>query len=170
MMNSGPIMESDMTFGPYPEGTCWHIEKSRTYAKNKQDVSIAEFILLRDNTLWIVEAKSSSPQPGTQPNFDKYILDIQQSMRNSLLMFLGMRLERHDPATNSLSGVFAGVDLDQIGFKLVLVIHGHKGEWLPPLQDAFQHGLVANMRAFGGPKTSISVINDQIAREKGLIQ
>ena len=77
-MTTDPIIESGMTFGPYPVGHCWHIEKSKVYAKNKQGVKMAEFLLLKKNAIRIIEAKSSSPRPETQKEFDQFIQDIQQ--------------------------------------------------------------------------------------------
>jgi len=31
-MTTQPIVESGMTFGPYPEGQCFYVEKSAAYA------------------------------------------------------------------------------------------------------------------------------------------
>ena len=87
-MTTEPIIESGMTFGPYPEGHCFYIEKSETYQKIKEGVKIAEFLLLHsqdDSIVWIVEAKQSSPRPETQPNFDDFLLEIQEKLTNALL-------------------------------------------------------------------------------------
>lgn len=46
-MTTQPIVESGMTFGPYPDGRCFYIEKSKAYAAIQQDVKMAEFLLLR---------------------------------------------------------------------------------------------------------------------------
>jgi hypothetical protein len=42
-----PIVESGMSFGPYPEGHCFYIEKSETYKAVQEGVPTAEFLLLR---------------------------------------------------------------------------------------------------------------------------
>jgi len=62
-----PLIESDMTFGPFPAGHCFSIEKSTTYRKIGNGVKIAEFLLLKISegkppVIWIVEAKSSAPR------------------------------------------------------------------------------------------------------------
>jgi hypothetical protein len=72
-MTTQSIFESGMAFGPYSDGHCFHIEKSATYLKVQQGVQMAEFLLIRlDNgkpsAVWVVEAKSSTPRPETQPN------------------------------------------------------------------------------------------------------
>ncbi|MEO5363423.1 MAG: hypothetical protein H7838_07345 [Magnetococcus sp. DMHC-8] len=165
------IMESGMTFGPYPAGHCWHIEKSRVYASNQQGVKMAEFLLLRDNAIWIVEAKSSSPRPEGRQSFDRFLHEMQQVMHNALWLFLGVRLGRHGPeALGDLPVAFQSVNLATIGFKLVLVINGHKPEWLLRLRNSLACRLMANMRALGLQESTIFVLNDAMARQKGLIQ
>ena len=47
-MTTEPIIESGMTFGPYPDGHCFYIEESESYKSIKADgVKIAEFLLLQ---------------------------------------------------------------------------------------------------------------------------
>jgi hypothetical protein len=78
-MTTQPIIESGMTFGLYPEGHCFHIEKSQTYQDIQEGVKIAELLLLHPPNspkVWIIEAKSSSPRPETQPGFDDFIEEI----------------------------------------------------------------------------------------------
>ena len=70
-MISPAIIESEMTFGPYPEGHCFYIEKSKCYEEIQKGVQMAEFLLLRKNgntasAIWVIEAKSSSPQQSTE--------------------------------------------------------------------------------------------------------
>lgn len=48
-MTTQTIVESGMTFGPYPDGRCFYIEKSNTYADIQQGVQMAEFLLLHIN-------------------------------------------------------------------------------------------------------------------------
>ena len=83
------FIESGMTFGPYPDEDCFHVEASRTYQVIQRNVQIAEFLLLRprDNgasLVWIVEAKSSTPRPGTTPNFGDFIGEIRDKLTNAL--------------------------------------------------------------------------------------
>jgi hypothetical protein len=42
-----PIIESGMTFGPYPDEHCFYIEKSAAYEEIQHGVKMAEFLLLR---------------------------------------------------------------------------------------------------------------------------
>lgn len=170
-MTTEPIIESGMTFGPYPEGDCFYIEKSETYQKIKQGVKIAEFLLLHsqdDSIVWIVEAKQSSPRPETQPNFDDFLLEIQEKLTNALTLTVATCLKRHS-TWGELPNSFQTLDLEKASFRLILVIKGHQEAWLPPLQDALKKALNPTIKTWNLSATSVVVLNDTMARLQGLI-
>jgi len=170
-MTTEPIIESGMTFGPYPEGDCFPIEKSETYQKIKEGVKIAEFLLLHsqdDSIVWIVEAKQSSPRPETQPNFDDFLLEIQEKLTNALTLSVATCLKR--PSTyEELPNSFQTLDLEKASFRLILVIKGHQEAWLPPLQDALKKALNPTIKTWNLSATSVVVLNATMARLQGLI-
>jgi hypothetical protein len=170
-MTTEPIIESGMTFGPYPEGHCFYIEKSETYQKIKEGVKIAEFLLLHsqdDSIVWIVEAKQSSPRPETQPNFDDFLLEIQEKLTNALTLSVATCLKRHS-TYEELPNSFRTLDLEKASFRLILVIKGHQEAWLPPLQDALKKALNPTIKTWNLSATSVVVLNDTMARLQGLI-
>lgn len=173
-MSAEPFVESDMTFGPFPEGHCFRIERSEVYRKVQEGVQMAEFLLLRlraghPPTVWAVEAKSSTPRPETQPNFDEFIDEIRQKLINALSLGLAACLRRHEDADAELSEPFKALDLSITSFRLVLVINGHENEWLPPLQEALSKALQSTVKVWALPPTAVAVINDAQARAHGLI-
>lgn len=168
------IVESGMTFGPYPDGHCFHIERSATYNQIQQDVQVAEFLLLRLHqdrpaAVWIIEAKSSSPRQGTQPQFDQFIAEIREKLANTLAIGLAARLGRHAAASAELPDAFKTLDLATTDFRLILVINGHQKAWLAPLQDALSKALRSTVKAWALPPSAVLVINDGLARKHGLI-
>ena len=170
-MTTEPISESGMTFGPYPEGHCFYIEKSQTYQKIKEGVKIAEFLLLHsqdESIVWIVEAKQSSPRPENQPNFDAFILEIQEKLTNALTLSVATCLKRHS-TYEELPNSFQTLDLKKASFRLILVINGHPEEWLPPLQDALKKALKPTIKTWNLSATSVVVLNDKMAISQGLI-
>lgn len=170
-MTTEPIIESGMTFGPYPEGDSFYIEKSATYQKIQQGVKIAEFLLLHsqdDSIVWIVEAKQSSPRPETQPNFDNFLLEIQEKLTNALTLTVATCLKRHS-TWGELPNSFQTLDLQKVDFRLILVIKGHQEAWLPPLQDALKKALNPTIKTWNLSATSVVVLNDTMARLQGLI-
>lgn len=131
-MTTEAIIESGMTFGPYPAGQCFYIEKRACYRQMQEGVQMAEFLLLKQQqkgpTVWVVEAKSSSPRPDTQPNFEEFINEISTKLTNGFLLGIAMRLERHRNGLSELPEPFQKLDLKTSSFRFVLVINGHKDE------------------------------------------
>lgn len=173
-MTTQAIVESEMTFGPYPDGQCFHIERSNTYADIQQGVKMAEFLLLRAENgkspvLWVVEAKGSTPRPETQPKFDKFIAEIREKMVNAFSLGWASRLERHQEAKAELPDPFKNLDLTRAKVKFVLVIKDHKESWLPPIQDALKKALHPTVKTWCFTPPSVAVINEEGAKKYGLI-
>lgn len=181
-MTTEAIIESEMTFGPYPEGHCFYIEKSRCYNQRQNGVQMAEFLLLRNNedaasAIWVIEAKSSSPRRASDAKpdskfksaFDEFVEDIRVKLTNAFLLTVATRLDRHPNAKEELPTPFKVLNLSQTNFKFVLVIRGHKEEWLPPLQDALTLAFKPVIKTWGLPATSVAVLNDDLAKINGLI-
>ncbi len=172
-MTTDAIIESGMTFGPYPAGQCFYIEKSACYEKVEEGVQMAEFLLLKQQqqgpTVWVVEAKSSSPRPETQPNFAEFIDEIRTKFTNGFLLAVAARLQRHPAAEDELPAAFKALDLQAQGFRFVLVINGHKREWLEPLQSALVQALMPVVKTWALPATSVAVLNHELAQKHGLI-
>jgi len=169
-MTTEAIIESGMTFGPYPAGQCFYIEKSRCYSKVQDGVQMAEFLLLRNKeVVWVVEAKSSSPRPETQPNFTDFIEEIRTKLTNGFLLGVAMCLERHPNGLAELPESFQKLALKTSSFRFVLIINGHKDEWLPPLQEALSLVLKPVVKSWALPPTSVVVLNEFGAQQNGLI-
>jgi hypothetical protein len=172
-INEVSIIESRMTFGPYDVNHCFNIEKSQLYKTLGPGIRIAEFALLRltgngSAEVWLIEAKSSAPQPMTLPQFDDYIAEITQKMCNTVQILMAAVLNRH-ANTTELSANFKALTLATTRFKCILVINGHQEAWLPPLQEALVKALTPLVKTMAlGPK-SVAVMNEVIARQHGLI-
>ena len=168
-----PFIESGMTFGPYPNGHFFHIERSASYAAIQQGVQMGEFLLLRIEMdrvpmMFVVEAKSSTPRPETQPNFDAFVSGVRDKLANALALGLACCLKRHAAAASELPQPFQTLNLAAVRFRLVLIINGHRKEWLPPLQDAMVKALHATTQTWALGANAVAVINDEGARKFGL--
>ena len=174
-MISEPIVESEMTFGPYPDENCFYIEKSETYRKIQLGVKIGEFLLLRGvrpsaSVVWIIEAKSSSPQSTSQPNFDEFINDIRDKLTNAFSLCLAMCLKRHKVGDPQFPASFQRIDLSKVDFRLILVIKGHPKEWLPPLHEVLGKSLRGLVKTWALSPSAVIVLNESMAQEFGLIR
>lgn len=165
--------ESGMTFGPFPDGHCFRIETSKTYLKVQDGVPIAEFLYLHTvaekKYIYIVEAKSSTPRPTTQPEFDAFIADIAEKLKNALMLTLATGLGRHPESRHELETPFMELDLAQTNLFFVLIVNGHRDDWLPPLRDALNKKLHSVVKTWALTPSAVVVLNDRLAREKKLI-
>ena len=173
-MTAQPIAESGMSFGPYPEGRYFHIEKSKLYAEIQHGVKTAEFLFLKTETgmppaVWVVEAKSSSPKPENESNFDEFIAKISEQLLNAFSLGLASCLQRHAQADEELPEPFKMLDLSQVEVRFILVIKGHKESWLLPIQDALRKSLYATMKTWSFSPSFVVALNDDYARQYGLI-
>jgi len=176
-MTTEPIIESGMTFGPYPDGHCFYIEKSQALqkihknTKKGEGIQIAEFLLLetKDNqvTIFIVEAKTTSPRP---ENSNNYIDEIKEKLANSLALFVAIYLQRHPASNLELSDHFRQFELANVKFLLILVIKNSKEDWLIPVKDALQKALKPTVKIWNLAPTSVIVLNEDGARKHGLVQ
>jgi hypothetical protein len=165
MNNEVILMESGMQFGPYPIDNFFHIESSSSYKDIQQGVKIAEFLLLRqikNPQILIVEAKTSSPR-----ETDDFIKEISNKFSNTLVLFTAIYLKRHTIIGNELPVSLQTIDLTQTKFRFVLVIKKCKMEWLPDLQATLQSSLKPLLKTWNF--SEVSVMNEEIAREKKLI-
>ena len=172
-MSTRSISESGMTFGPYPEGQCFHIEESKRYAAIQEHVQMAEFLLLRNHgdkpVIWVVEAKSSTPRPETQPNFEDFIAETREKFINAFSLGWACFSKRHPDAEKDVPDDFKTLDLSEVDVKFVLVINGHRDGWLSPIKDALEIALRSTVKCWAFNPNAVVVINDALAQEYGLI-
>lgn len=169
------IQESDMLFGEYKDEQVFQIEKSIQYnGKLKSNgVKVCEFILLRGNKLYFIEAKKSCPNQivgssseEKKVNYNKYINDIILKMRHSLALYSNILLKRY--TAEDVPELIYKKSLSNLEIRLVLVVKNAEKEWLTPFQDVFKKELQAELRIWKIP--SFSVINEAVAREKYFIK
>ncbi len=173
------IEESGMLFGPFQKETVFHIENSRLYShvnRGEGSVPTAEFLLLHRlessstaPSLWIVEAKSSAPRPGNKEDFGTFIQGINAKLASSLILIIAAFLGRH-PSHNDLPMSFLTQNYSSISIKLILVLRGHKKEWLEPISDALQKTFKSTARIWNFHPEDVVVLNDEMARKQKLIR
>lgn len=167
MINSRePIIESGMEFViQRGDKQLFYLEESQIYKEIQEGVKMAEFLLLRPETvhkIWIIEAKSSSPRPETQPNFNEFIQEITEKFANALTLFVANYLNRHRNH-NELSEELQNYPLHDVKFAFVLIINGHQKSWLVPLKETLEKSLRPLLRSWG--QSEVVVINDVMARD-----
>lgn len=161
------IPESGMKFGPYEETNVFHVEKSRLYKLLGEYVKTIEFILCKsDREIYLIEAKSSSPQPSNQEDFDDFILKIHEKFAHSIDLLFAILLKRMLDDNGEIPSCICDAN-SQVDIKLILVINGHKIDWLSPINNAINQKLRRQIKTWN---LEVVVMNEQLAHENQLIQ
>lgn len=163
------IKESNMIFGDFEDNSIFQIEKCKLYKKIGNGIKVVEFILLtNENELNFIEAKSSSPRP-TKENFirfNEFIDEISDKFIHSFNVYYSAILKRNNHY-EEIPDNFLKVDNRKIKFKCILVIKGHKIEWLLPISDSLKKKMSYHNVIW---KSDIIVMNDDIAKDYNLVK
>ncbi|SHJ68952.1 hypothetical protein SAMN02745751_03141 [Dethiosulfatibacter aminovorans DSM 17477] len=164
------IEESGMKFGPFSKENVYYIEKEDVYTKRFYACKISEFFLKaendKDEVYSVVEAKSSSPKPGSKERFPEFIKEINEKFINTFNIILSLRVGRDHLSEFQRPEFITRDDLGKVVINFILVINGHKKEWLPPLRDALYKEMKAYLSIYD---INILVMNDELALKHRLI-
>lgn len=161
------ILESGMVFGHYRPEQVFKIENSQMHKHVGTGVRSVEFILLRGaDKLFFVEAKSSSPKAETSlERYQEFVKEITEKFVHSFHMFCAWYTGRVSDE-GEIGANLKTVTYDEAKFVFVLVIRGHKKEWLLPLQEELNQKLRYHNSIW---KTNVIVMNDEVAKTYHLI-
>ena len=90
--------------------------------------------------------------------------------KNLLVYLYQAIVNRNIASVGYYLGGMKEVDFATVEHRLILVIHGHQPTWLPPIQDALRKELNSLVKIWNLGPNSVVVINDEMARSRGLIQ
>jgi len=164
------VIESGMDFGPFNKDDFFHIEKSPLYTTLGNGVRIGEFALIRgENSVWLVEAKSSFSKNDNHVDFKKNINEIVEKLTNSFHLLISAIIGRHGVSLD-ISEKFRNLALDKTKFILILVINNAKDEWLPPIKDDLARSFAPLIKTFSLGPQPVVVLNDTQARLRKLVK
>lgn len=162
-------VESCMLFGPFDEKRVFGIENSELHQKAGRDdgVSAVEFLYLRQGRnrelLYFIEAKSSSPNRSSSiTRYENFIDEIVSKFLHSLNTYASAKLKRY----TELDGEIAAISDKDMEYRFILVINGHKPDWLTGLQEDLNIRLASYRKIW---KFDVIVMNETTAMEFRLI-
>lgn len=161
------VVESNMIF-EFEEKHIFQIENSNLHSSLGDGIKTVEFVVsVKPDEILFVEAKSSSPQPKAEnkERFDEFIDEISDKFIHSFNMYLTSVLKRN--LVDKIPDKILNIELETAKFKFILIIKGHKIEWLQPLKDAFDRIMIDYNKIW---KSSVIIMNDEIAKEFKLIK
>lgn len=158
------IKESEMFFGSYPDDRVFRIENSDTHRRAGEGIHSVEFIYLQENDkLLFVEAKSSFPRLATsKERYDEFINEIYEKFIHSFDLYIASKVGRY----TELGGMIKDVKDSELKYRFVLVINGHKDEWLLPITEELNSKLKYHKKIW---KSEVVAINEKTAEKFKLI-
>jgi hypothetical protein len=162
------INESGLLFGDYDDDDVFQIEKSQIYKELSGCSKTVEFVLrFSADKIYFIEAKSSSPKPKSEKDFNVFINDISGKINHSLDIFFALVVKRIKDTKGEFSRSFRKIDYSNIEVTVLLVINGHKIEWLPPVRDALVKKLRRIIKTWN---IQVAVLNHELAADYCLIK
>ena len=168
------IEESDMTFCFRDSDIVYHIEQSRQYQDRLRGkgLKICEFIMRRDEFLYLVEAKRTCPNSskreidgGVTMQVQKYIGDIKAKMADSLALYSAILLKKQ--SQDDVPAAMLVPDLSGTKIRLLLIVKNAEKKWLVPLQDKLRAELRKECRLWNA---ELWVLNEEIAKSKHFVE
>ena len=168
MINTNDIFitESNMIFGPFSSEKLYHIEKSSAYNDLGEGFRSIEFVYMQNEKLLFIEAKPSSPRPTVENTlrFDDFIDEITTKFYDAFQLFLAVFLCRR--TNDGMGAIIRECSYAETKLIFCLIIHGHKVEWLPPIQDTVRRRMAKHNKLW---EIEFIAINDDIARSMKMI-
>ena len=159
------INESGLTFGSYGKEALFHVEASEI--RKSLNLRTVEFVLRHKNDeILLIEAKSSSPRPGNQADFDEFICEISEKFIHTVDLYFSLVLKRVNDTAGDMPDFFKKADYAAVKITLLLIINGHKINWLPPIKDAIKLQIKRHIKTW---RLDVAVMNNEQAGSYGLL-
>lgn len=156
--------ESGMTF-TFEDDSWYHVEHSPLHSQTEGFMTCECIVKLHDKVT-LIEAKSSTPRPENAKKFDTFISGITKKFSDTIAFYHAAML-RHDD--EPIGEELKSANLKDVDYQLLLIIHGHKPEWLPPVMDALKSELRHILKLWRIKDINVKVLNETIAKDKGII-
>ncbi len=163
-----------MRFGPYHEDDVFHIEQCELYKHIQTNLKMCEFVRHRTTkenhpSYWILEAKSSSPNPTNNEKFPQYITNIAEKMDNAFSLLFALMLKRHPGHRHLLPPSFTSEHIPSCSIRFVLVLPVDETHALEPIKRALSKTLNNTLKIWNLGANSVVVLNKELALRHALI-
>lgn len=160
--------ESFMRFC-FPDDDAFRIEDDELVTAAR-GTKACECIVALNHSVALIEAKASAPSPMNAQRLNDFLADIVQKFDDSLRLFLDIRAMRMgEAAFLRLPLNLRHAPLSPAAYKIYLIIHGHKEEWLIGLLDTFREAMRGVVERYMLRDTNLKVLNEQGALDNNII-
>ena len=160
--------ESFMKFS-FLDDDIFRIEEDEL-VQSTDGIKACECVVLISENVALIEAKSSAPRIDNEEKFQQFISDIRQKFADSLQLFSDIKNKnRGEGAFQRLPINLQNTQVLTDAYKIYLIIHGHRLDWLLGLIDALRVALQEEVKKWNLRDSNIKVYNEQTALENHLI-
>lgn len=162
------FIESFMKFS-FADDDVFRIEKDELVC-GCSGLKACECVVLISSRIAFIEAKSSTPNPNSGERFNEFIDDIKQKFTDSLNLFEGIKTGHlGEEALMRLPLNLRNAEIHTNDYLIYLIVHGHRLDWLPGLQDALREALRNVIKEWNLRDSNVKALNEEIAKELHLI-
>lgn len=153
----------------FDDEDCFRIEKD-TLVQDSVSIKACECVVLISERVALIEAKASAPNVKNVERLSTFFADIKKKFADSLELFSDMKSRKYgEEAYLRLPVNLRSSKLGYDQYHIVLIIHGHRLEWLTGLMDALKDELRSVVKQWNLKDSNIKVYNEELAKEYHLI-
>lgn len=156
-----------MTFA-YDSDCGYRIDELQFYnqMKSKYPIKDCDFVWLRGDKLWFIEAKNSTPNPCVNSEkIASFIDEIVGKFNDSIMLYYAMQLNLSKTPQSLLPSKL--IPFRELETRLILVVNGFEVKWLPPIQEKLN--VECKKFRYLASVQDIVVMNDVLARKYKII-
>lgn len=162
------FVESFMKFS-FCDEDLFRIEKDELVEETK-GLKACECVVLLSNNIAFIEAKASAPRTDNINAFSNFIEDIKLKFAHSLQLFTDIKSKVY--GEEAFYRLPINIQLDKSAtntYRIFLIIHGHRKDWLIGLLDALRDAMREVVKQWNLRDSNIKVYNEEIALENKII-
>lgn len=135
-----------------------------------QGIKSCECVVLINEHVALIEAKSSSPRPDNKEDFDTWIGEIKEKFSDSLMMFNGIKKKEYgDAAYERIPVKLREMNISPEQYVIYLIVQDNEFEWMIGIQNALREAMRDVIEQWNLQDSNIKAINDVLAKEMNLI-
>ena len=161
--------ESGVSFGSVPRDDFYKIEHSKGHKSLGNGFKMVEFTYLKNQKMFMVEAKSSIPNPRNTSDYEDYWNEIFEKFENALPLQMMGCLKQNSIVEQELPSNHKLIDWQKATIQLRLIIPKVPNQHLPQITDKFRQRLHKIKKLWNINDMNIFVINEEKARKEGLV-
>ncbi len=135
-----------------------------------EGIKSCECVVLISENVALIEAKSSTPRIENEEKFQAFISDIRQKFADSLQLFSDIKSKKKgEEAFKRLPINLQTTQVSVDAYKIYLIIHGHRLDWLSGLTDALRKEMKEVVKEWNLRDSNVKVFNEETALENHII-